>query len=67
MISRLNAPFAKLFLNAGPQETPYATRQAFFVYVKPFLLATLITILLSFFIGVILLALAGWTSAAPIR
>lgn len=64
MISRLNAPFRKLFLSSGLRSTPVATQQTNFVYFKPFLLAAAATVLLSFFVGFVFISLAGYLSAA---
>lgn len=64
MISRVNAPFRKLLLNSNFYNTPVATQQSGSVYFKPFLLATAATVLLSFIVGFVFIALAGNPSAA---
>lgn len=64
MISRLNAPFRKLVFSTDLINTPVTTQPGISVYIKPFLLATAITMLLSVAVCFLFITLTGSLSAA---
>lgn len=58
MLSPLHAPFQKDFLSPSRPGTPSAAQRFIAVYLKPFALATVVTVLLSFAVCFVLVTLA---------